>query len=155
MLSVGIMLPGVFMITIMIKGRVFNASNNQPLEFCSISIQGTNTGSMSQDKKAITVTGKNFTLRFDKVSGLFSSICVNGTEMLAAEGSPRLNLWRAPHRNDDMWANKGWEENGLRKLQWQVLKLQATQKSPSTVTITASLEGIGQNGFKVTHGWRA
>lgn len=30
-----------------IKGRVFNARNNEPLEFCSIGIQGTNIGSTS------------------------------------------------------------------------------------------------------------
>lgn len=31
----------------MIKGRVYNVSNNQPLEFCTISIQGTTIGSTS------------------------------------------------------------------------------------------------------------
>lgn len=106
---------------------------------------------LSQDKKEITVNGEGFSIKFDKTSGLFSSINVNGNEVLANGGSPRLNLWRAPHRNDDMWANEGWEKNGLRNLQWHVVKLEATKNTPSTVKISASLQGTGKNDFSVTH----
>lgn len=40
-----------------IKGRVYNARNNEPLEFCSVGIQGTNIGSTSDLDGNFTFTG--------------------------------------------------------------------------------------------------
>ncbi len=73
---------------------------------------------LSQTDKEITVKGSGFTVVFDKLAGTFSSLEKNGVNMLNKDGGPRLHLWRAPHRNDDMWANTGWVSAGLRDLKW-------------------------------------
>ena len=62
-----------------------------------------------------------------------------------------LHLWRAPHRNDDMWADDSWNKYGLKKLSWTVLKVSYKQKDDNNVEITAELEGKGRNSFAVTH----
>lgn len=71
--------------------------------------------------------------------------------MLLKDGGPRLHLWRAPHRNDDMWADKGWVASGLRELKWTTQSVNVEQKSPSSVTITVTLLGEGKNNFTVNH----
>jgi beta-galactosidase len=71
--------------------------------------------------------------------------------MLTSYGGPMLHLWRAPHRNDDMWANESWEKYGLKKLAWSVTKASFKQKDDNNVEISAELEGKGRNGFVVTY----
>ena len=69
--------------------------------------------SLTQDDKAITAAGDGFTVIFDKATGTISASARDSVNMLAGGGGPRLHLWRAPHRNDDMWAYKEWAKNGL------------------------------------------
>jgi len=104
-----------------------------------------------QTDKEITVKGSFFTVIFDKTEGTFSSLEKNGVNMLLKDGGPRLHLWRAPHRNDDMWADKGWVASGLRELKWTTQSVNVEQKSPSSVTITVTLLGEGKNNFTVNH----
>ncbi len=106
---------------------------------------------MSQDDKGITVKGKGFIVVFDKTSGTFSRLENNGANYLANEGGPRLHLWRAPHRNDDMWAAKDWINAGLDALQWKVVDVKVEKIAPAIVSIVANLSADGKNGFNVTH----
>ena len=99
----------------------------------------------------ITVAGSGFKVVFDKVSGTFTSLEKNGVNMLLKDGGPRLHLWRAPHRNDDMWADKSWVTSGLRELKWTTQSVNALQKTPSSVTITVSLLAEGKNNFTINH----
>jgi len=107
--------------------------------------------SMVQTDKEITVKGKGFSVVFDKVAGTFTSMGKNGVNMLLKDGGPRLHLWRAPHRNDDMWADRGWVSAGLRELKWTTQSVSTEQKSKSTVTISVALTGEGKNNFIVNH----
>ncbi len=107
--------------------------------------------SLTQNDKEITVKGSGFAVVFDKTDGTFSSLEKKGVNMLLKDGGPRLHLWRAPHRNDDMWADKGWVTSGLRELKWTAQSVNAEQKSPSSVTITVKLLGEGKNNFTVNH----
>jgi len=107
--------------------------------------------SLIQTDKEITVKGSGFAVVFDKADGTFSSLEKNGVNMLLKDGGPRLHLWRAPHRNDDMWADKGWVASGLRELKWTTQSVNVEQKSPSSVTITVTLLGEGKNNFTVNH----
>ena len=107
--------------------------------------------SLVQSDKEITVKGSGFAVVFDKTEGTFSKLEKNGINMLLKQGGPRLHLWRAPHRNDDMWADKGWVTSGLRELKWTTQLVNAEQKSPSSVTITVTLLGEGKNKFTVNH----
>jgi beta-galactosidase len=110
-----------------------------------------NPVNMIPGDKEITVKGSGFTVVFDKVSGTFSSLEKNGVNMLLRDGGPRLHLWRAPHRNDDMWADRSWVTSGLREMKWTTQSVAAEQKSSSSVIITIKLLGEGKNNFTVNH----
>jgi beta-galactosidase len=71
--------------------------------------------------------------------------------MILKNGGPRLHLWRAPHRNDDMWADRSWVTAGLRELKWTTQSVVVEQKSPSSVIITVKLSASGANNFSVNH----
>ena len=64
----------------------------------------------------ITVSGGEFTVRFDKATGVLSGLNQGGTELLLPNGGPQLHLWRAGHRNDDDYAVRQWNTVGLREL---------------------------------------
>jgi beta-galactosidase len=102
-------------------------------------------------EKEITVRGSGFTVVFDKVSGTFSSLEKNGSNMLLKDGGPRLHLWRAPHKNDDMWADRSWVTSGLRDLKWTTQSVATEQKNASTITISVRLQAEGKNNFTVNH----
>ena len=106
---------------------------------------------MTQDEKAITLSGRGFSLVFDKESGTFSTMGKNGVNILLPDGGPRLHLWRAPHRNDDMYADRAWTNEGIKELTWTVKEILSTQVSPSDVSISVKLAGEGKNGFTVDH----
>jgi beta-galactosidase len=106
---------------------------------------------LSNGNKEIKVKGKNFKIEFDKKTGTFSKLEKNGENVLEDNGGPMLHLWRAPHRNDDMWANEGWEKNGIKTLTWVADSITTTQPTPNRVVISASLTGTGKQGFTVHH----
>jgi beta-galactosidase len=97
------------------------------------------------------VTGDGFTVVFDKTTGTISAMKRDGVNLLAAGGGPRLHLWRAPHRNDDIWAYKAWQQNGLDHLTFNVLKLTSTQAGPNAVRVVAEIKAAGENGFSAMH----
>jgi beta-galactosidase len=105
----------------------------------------------SNDDNNIYVAGKDFSLVFSKAKGTFTEIKSHNNNILISQGGPMLHLWRAPHRNDDMWANESWEKYGLKKLKWSVTKASFKQKDDNNIEIHAELEGKGRNGFVVTH----
>ncbi|MCO5948321.1 glycoside hydrolase family 2 TIM barrel-domain containing protein [Mucilaginibacter flavidus] len=105
----------------------------------------------SDDDKNIFITAKDFSLVFSKTKGIFTEIKSHGNDMLTNQGGPMLHLWRAPHRNDDMWADDLWNKYGLKKLIWTVAKVSYKQKGDDNVEINAELDGKGRNGFSVTH----
>ena len=110
-----------------------------------------NTLKLIQNDREVTVNGTGFSLTFDKTSGTFTKIEKGGINLLAVNGGPMLQLWRAPHQKDDMWAYERWEEFGLTNLQWSASDVKVAQKTPTSVIITATLTGEGKKDFKVTH----
>jgi beta-galactosidase len=60
-------------------------------------------------------------------------------------------LWRAPHRNDDMWADRSWVTSGLKEIKWTTQSVAVEQKNPTTVSISIKLLGEGKNSFTVNH----
>ena len=106
---------------------------------------------LSNGNNEIKVKGRDFKIEFDKKTGTFTKLEKNGNNVLANDGGPKLHLWRAPHRNDDMWANKGWEKNGIKTLTWVASDVTAVQAAPGKIVISASLTGTGKQGFTVHH----
>jgi beta-galactosidase len=106
---------------------------------------------MIKGDKEITLRGEGFSAVFDMAAGTFSRLERNGLNILKPDGGPRLHLWRAAHRNDDMYADRGWTNNGLKELKWSVQDISAEQTSPSEVKISVRLSGEGKSGFTVNH----
>lgn len=99
----------------------------------------------------ITIKGKGFTITFDKRTGTFSNMTSNGKELLFENGGPRLHLWRAPHRIDDMWADDGWQKAGLRDIKWEVDNEPVVKDSANALCIAVNLTGKGKHDFVVHH----
>ncbi|SDT35180.1 beta-galactosidase [Mucilaginibacter mallensis] len=95
------------------------------------------------------IKGKGFEIEFDKKTGVFSRFKENGKDILLSNGGPQLHLWRAPHRNDDMWADEGWVKYGIKSLNWAADSIKVTQLSPGKIIISAKLTGTGKAGFIV------
>ncbi|WP_308366296.1 MULTISPECIES: glycoside hydrolase family 2 TIM barrel-domain containing protein [unclassified Microbulbifer] len=74
--------------------------------------------SVEDSDRGLTVSGKNFSVRFDKSSGEMVSYEVDGRELLLKGLTP--NLWRAPTDNDVPWM--------LKDLTWKT----ATQEAQLT-----------------------
>jgi beta-galactosidase len=116
-----------------------------------MSAQSSGALRLTQDDKAITVQGDQFSVVFDKGQGTISQLTRSGHAMLVEGGGPRLYLWRAPHRNDDVWASKAWDKYGVNTLQTTVKSMKATQLSESSVLVEASLLEQGQEGWSATY----
>lgn len=106
---------------------------------------------LDQNDQFIQVKGDGFSFNFDKTTGTFSTIEHNGINLLANGGGPKLHLWRAPHRDDDMWADKQWRTSGLKELIWKATNIKTKQISPAEVSISVQLNAEGKNNFKVSH----
>jgi beta-galactosidase len=104
-----------------------------------------------QGQNEYTVNGTGFSVVFDKALGTFTNLSKNGVNVLLPNGGPRLHMWRAPHRNDDMWADRSWVTSGLREIKWTVKSVTAQQVTPSSVKISVQLLGEGKNNFTVNH----
>ena len=117
-------------------------------------VMATSMGSplqVKEDTNNLLVTGKDFSLSFDKKKGVINAMQSHGNDILENNGGPALHLWRAPHRNDDMWANDYWVKYGLKNLSWSVNNISYNQTDAAQVEITAELNGKGKEGFEVHH----
>ncbi|HVU55225.1 MAG TPA: glycoside hydrolase family 2 TIM barrel-domain containing protein [Puia sp.] len=104
----------------------------------------------TETDSSITITGKGFEVQFNKHTGAISRLVSNGTNILQDKGGPQLHLWRAPHRNDDMWADEQWEKYGLKDIEWTLdNKLAMTQTADGTRGVGVILTGKGKNSFTI------
>jgi beta-galactosidase len=99
----------------------------------------------------IVITGDGFSVVFDKATGTISQLARDQVNLLTTGGGPRLHLWRAPHRNDDMWAYKDWQNSGLEALTCHTASIRASQAGPAMVRVEAVIKAEGKRGFSVTH----
>ena len=117
---------------------MLNMANMKPLQ-------------VNRNGDVVTVAGAGFDVAFNAKNGQMTRLARGGVNVLLPGGGPQLNLWRAPHRNDDMYAAGGWDRMGLRDLKTQVLNFETKQISPAEVCIQQTLQITGKNGFAVTH----
>ena len=105
--------------------------------------------SMSKEDKQIVITGKDLRVAFDKASGAIAELSYGGKPVLMQGGGPKLHVWRAPHRNDDMWAANDWSARGLDKLEHHATSVEAKVVSPGIVQVVAkaAADGKGGSGF--------
>jgi beta-galactosidase len=106
---------------------------------------------LQEDGSQITVIGEGFSVVFDKTEGTISQLMRNDVNLLTTGGGPKLHLWRSPHRNDDMWAYKEWQNCGLENLKRSTIRINISQPQPSLVRIEAVVASKGTSDFSVTH----
>jgi len=106
---------------------------------------------MVQNNQIITVTGKNFSVAFDKKTGFMSQLNDKGIEILVPGGAPKLHLWRASHRNDDEWAYRIWERYGITSLQFTPVEMSVEAIDKTTVKVISMTKADGKEGFGVYH----
>jgi beta-galactosidase len=104
-----------------------------------------------QNELTTTVSGKDFSVSFDKKTGFMSQLVKNGTNLLATDGAPKLHLWRAAHRTDDDWAYRQWEKFGVTALQYKPVDFKVETVDNSTVKVTSTTKADGKEGFGVFH----
>jgi beta-galactosidase len=105
---------------------------------------------LNEDHSSITVQGNRFSVTFSKAQGTISQITRDDSRILLEGEGPKLYLWRAPHRNDDVWASKAWDKYGINSLQTTVEEIKATQLSDSSVLVETKLLEQGHQGWSAT-----
>ena len=106
---------------------------------------------LKQDAASVVVAGDGFSVTFDKATGFIGALERDGKSLLVAAGGPRLHLWRAAHKTDDMWAFNDWKRYGLLEPQWKLLSLSAQQVGPALARVTATVELQGSGNFRIAH----
>lgn len=106
---------------------------------------------LKQDVTSVRVEGEGFAVAFDKKTGLLTQLNKGGVNLLTAEGSPKLILWRASHRNDDMWGYKYWQQFGLNELKYSLVDLKVEQPDKYSVKIISTIKADGKEGFGAYH----
>lgn len=106
---------------------------------------------LTDSKNEIKVKGPDFSVEFDKTIGTFSKLEKDGKNLLRDAGGPTLQLWRAPHQNDDADYNKNWEKYGLKTIAWVVDEVKSAQLGNNEVEIKVALTGTAKLNFVVHH----
>lgn len=106
---------------------------------------------LTQDNQLVTVTGNGFAVSFNRQTGLLDKLMKNGVNVLTDNGSPKLHLWRAPHKNDDDWAFRQWDRFGVNSLQYKLVDLKTETIDSSTVKVVSITKAEGKEGFSVLH----
>jgi beta-galactosidase len=104
-----------------------------------------------QNSQSAIISGKDFSVSFDKKTGFMSQVTKNGVDMLVADGSPKLHLWRASHRNDDDWAYQQWQKFGVNALQYSLVDFKVEIIDNASVKVTSTTKADGKQGFSVYH----
>ena len=107
--------------------------------------------SLSNKKDLITVSGTGFKVVLNKATGMISELSSGEDNLLKTNGGPALHLWRAPHQQDDLYADKRWDEFGIKNLIWKPVSVAVKKISSSSVKISAELKGEGKNMFSINH----
>jgi len=106
---------------------------------------------LAQDAQSVTITGNGFSVGFDKKTGFMDRLVENGINMLTADGSPKLHLWRAAHRNDDDWAFEDWDKYGVTTLQYTPVDFKAEKVDNNSIKVVSTTKADGKEGFGVYH----
>lgn len=109
---------------------------------------------VSNDSARITVNGgtgsSQFRAVFDKADGVLSELVYGGTPViLPGTGGLALHAYRAPHRNDDLWASSLWKSAGLDHLTMHPAEVAVLPASSSNGAVQVQVSGLaeGKGGF--------
>lgn len=106
---------------------------------------------LSQNPQSVKITGSGFAVVFDKTTGFMTQLEKGGVNLLTAEGSPKLHLWRAPHMNDDMWVFRSSEKYGANDLKFSLVNLKVEPVDKYSVKVITTVKADGKGGFGAYH----
>lgn len=89
----------------------------------------------------LKISGTNFSVMFSRSAGTLISLQYDGRELLATNGGPVLQLFRAPTDNDKAfgkWLARDWREAGLTNLHLRPLSVTIAKRSPGQVRVITS-----------------
>ena len=117
----------------------------RPYEFptsLSVADAGSEPTLSTANNNRIIVSSPRVIVEFDRRSGLVVRYCVDGTEMLTADGSIAPNFWRAPTDNefgaDAQRSRSAWRDPELRLTDTRT----STANGVATVALTYDMPGI-------------
>lgn len=111
---------------------------------------------VSETETAVEITGTEFSYRFDKSEGAFSSVRQGGKELLDPSVfgcGPQLNVYRAPTDNDGHSPSgigeNGWIGKNLDRMERQVTEAGVLEQSDSGCTLRAAIRWLcgDETGF--------
>jgi beta-galactosidase/beta-glucuronidase len=105
------------------QGPVVKVSDMPPLKF-------------EESAEKISVSGKNFSLVFDKRDGYLTSLIYEGFNIM--KKGPLLNIWRAPTDNDVPRLAPMWRNAGLDRLKHMVREVKAEKILDQLVHVSIS-----------------
>lgn len=97
----------------------------------------------------VLVSGKDFSVTFDKKTGTLASLAYNGKEMLLDQQGPQLNVYRA-YVDNDKWVANQWFNNGLHDLVHAVQSVKVTA-APDVVHIVTQVQSKGREASRAPH----
>jgi len=116
----------------------------------SLDLSSLSALNVSEEGDAITVAGQGFKAVFSRSAGTLSSLVYNGVETLAADGGPRLNLYRAPVDNDN-WLRRDIERTGIRSLSYAVKDVTVERPAPGIVRVRCTVDCSGRSETGMVH----
>ena len=109
-----------------------------------VSLAGVATPNLKEDENSVKVSGDDFSVVFDKGTGVMTSLKYGGKEYIFEGHGPELNLYRAPLDNDGR-VRGDWEKYGLDSLVLQLQNINAKQAGDRVVVETEQRYD-GKNG---------
>ncbi len=109
------------------------------------------TVKLIQNQQNVIISGKDFSVSFDKTTGFMNQLVSKGINLLAADGSPKIHLWRASHRNDDDWAYQQWQKYGVNALKYSLVDFKIETADNNSVKVISTTKAEGKSGFSVYH----
>ena len=103
---------------------------------------------------ALVVNGKDFTVAFDKKSGVLSKLIYQGQPVLrGAKSGPAFNLYRATMDNDrtkERGPYLEWEKAGYDSLRYVLRSFTVGEAKRDSVELTTVTDAFTRSGFSVT-----
>lgn len=110
--------------------------------------EGQGAVQLSDGASELVVTGGALSVRFNKVTGLMTSLQVEGQECLAPQSNIKgidLNLYRAPISND-RWFRGPWMHKRIYAPEQSLLSFDASKEADGSARVRVSKQNVHMNG---------
>lgn len=109
---------------------------------------------IEEESQKIIISGENFSLQFNKDSGIMNSLNYNSVEYLHTtnnlEGGPTLQLFRAPLDNDGK-VQYEWVKHNFDKMSSEVKKIKVVQENDYRVRIETDIKYSTNGNASLLH----